>query len=257
MSTSESESSPRKVAIITGASSGIGRATAVALSKAGWCLVLFARRSEELQETRLQCADPAKVTICVGDVSSEKSVVEPFEFAKQAWGRVDLLFNNAGVSAAPVPLENHELSTFQHVVGINLIGSFLCTREAFKIFKSQSPQGGRIINNGSIASQSPRPQAIAYTATKHAVTGLTKATALDGRPFNITCTQIDVGNALTPMAQGQTVGVLQANGTVAPEATFDVKYVADSIVHVAELPLDVTVLQYTIMATKMPHIGRG
>ncbi|THH30585.1 hypothetical protein EUX98_g3591 [Antrodiella citrinella] len=250
-------SSPLKVAVITGASSGIGRATAVALNKAGWSLVLFARRSEELQKTRLECSDPAKVVCFVGDVASEKSVVELFDFAEQSFGRVDLVFNNAGVAAPSVPLEQHELSAFQYVVSVNLIGSFLCTREAFKIFKKQSPRGGRIVNNGSIASQSPRPQAIAYTATKHAITGLTKATALDGRAHDITCTQVDVGNALTPMAHGQTLGVLQPNGTVAPEATFDVKYVAESIVHVAELPLDVTVLQYTIMATKMPHVGRG
>ncbi|TCD65498.1 hypothetical protein EIP91_002546 [Steccherinum ochraceum] len=258
--------SPGKVAIITGASSGIGRATAVALNKAGWSVVLFARRESELEEAKKECPVQSKVAYFVGDVASEKSVEEVFKFAVDSFGHVDLVFNNAGTSAPPVPIENIELSAFQRVVDINLIGSFLCTREAFRIFKSQSPPGGRIINNGSIASQSPRPQAIAYTATKHAITGLTKSTALDGRAHNITCTQIDIGNALTPMAAQQTVGVLQADGTVAPEATFDVKHVADSVVHVAELPLDVTVLQYTIMlnamdifgrATKMPHVGRG
>ncbi|KAH8085945.1 short-chain dehydrogenase/reductase SDR [Cristinia sonorae] len=249
--------SSHKVAIVTGSSSGVGRATAIALNKAGWSVVLFARRAEQLQETRSLCPNPDKVVCFTGDVASERSVEELFKFAAQSFGRVDLLFNNAGVSNAPVPMESLELSAFQHVVNINLIGSFLCTREAFRYFKSQSPPGGRIINNGSIASQSPRPQAVAYTTTKHAITGLTKSTALDGRAHNITCTQVDIGNAYTPMAHQQTVGVLQADGRIAPEATFDVQHVADSIVHIAELPLDVTVLQYTIMATKMPHIGRG
>ncbi|GJE91931.1 SDR family oxidoreductase [Phanerochaete sordida] len=246
-----------KVAVITGASSGIGKATAVALAKAGWSLVLFARRADALRETQAQCPHPDKVLLVPGDVTNEQQVIDLFQTAVQHFGRVDLLFNNAGISHSAAPLDEMSLATFQNVVDVNLIGSFICTREAMKVFKSQSPPGGRIINNGSIAAHAPRPHAVAYTATKHAVLGLTRATALDGRAFGITCTQIDIGNAHTEMAAGHQVGALQPDGSMRAEGTFDVQHVADAIVHIAGLPLDVTVLNFNIMATTMPFVGRG
>jgi len=246
-----------KVAIITGASSGIGKASAIALAKAGWSLVLFARRADALRETQAQCPHPDKVLVVAGDVTSEESVTGLFQAAVQQFGRIDLLFNNAGVSHPAAPLDEISLSTFQNIVNVNLIGPFLCTREAFKIFKAQSPPGGRIINNGSLAAHVPRPHATGYTATKHGVLGLTRATALDGRRFNITCTQIDIGNAYTDMAAGHQTGALQADGSMKAEGTFDVQHVADAIVHIAGLPLDVTVLNFNIMATTMPFVGRG
>ncbi|CAL1713513.1 unnamed protein product [Somion occarium] len=249
--------SDTKVAIITGASSGIGRATAIALSQAGWSIVLFARRMDQLRETRDLCADPSRSLCFEGDVTDEKSVQELFRFTINNLGRLDLLFNNAGMSTPAIPTEDLSLSLFLQVTNVNLVGTFLCTREAFKIFKTQSPTGGRIINNGSIAAHAPRPHALAYTATKHAVTGFTKSIALDGRAFNISCTQIDIGNATTPMAAAQGKGVLQPDGRIVPEATFDPKHVADAIVHIAGLPLEVTVLNFTIMATTMPFVGRG
>ncbi|KAL4249195.1 short-chain dehydrogenases/reductases (SDR) family protein [Abortiporus biennis] len=247
----------RPVAIITGASSGIGRATAISLSKAGWSLVLFARRFDQLCATKELCEEESRVMVFEGDVTNEESVQNLFKFAVQSFGRVDLLFNNAGVSTPAIPIEEFRLTTFQHVVNVNLVGSFLCTREAVKLFKSQTPPGGRIINNGSIAAHSPRPNSVAYTVTKHAITGLTKQTALDGRQFNITCTQVDIGNAATDMTGPQSTGILQADGKVSTEATFDVIHVAETIVHIASLPHDVTVLNFNIMATGMPFVGRG
>ncbi|KAK7689826.1 hypothetical protein QCA50_006465 [Cerrena zonata] len=249
--------SEAKVAIITGASSGIGRATAIALSKAGWSIVLFARRLDQLRETQGQCEDPSRCLCFEGDVSNESSVQELFRYTISKLGRLDLLFNNAGISAPAIPTEELSLELFQRVTNVNLVGTFLCTREAVKIFKNQTPTGGRIVNNGSIAAYAPRPHALPYTATKHAITGLTKSVALDGRAFNISCTQIDIGNATTPMAAGQMQGVLQPDGRIAAEATFDPRHVADAVVHIASLPLDVTVLNFTIMATGMPYVGRG
>lgn len=246
-----------KVAVITGASSGIGRSTAIALAEAGWSLVLFARRADKLQDTQAQCPRPDKVLLVNGDVTDELAVIVLFKAAVQRFGRVDLLFNNAGISHAAAPLDEISLETFQNIVNVNLTGPFLCTREAFKVFKAQSPSGGRIINNGSIAAHAPRPHATGYTATKHGVLGLTRATALDGRAHNITCTQIDIGNAHTDMAAGHSLGALQPDGTVKVEGTFDVKHVADAIVHIAGLPLNVTVLNFNIMATTMPFVGRG
>jgi len=236
---------------------GIGRATSIALNTAGWSVVVIARRDKEIQETIELCPNRHETAAWVGDITSEDSMEGAFKHAVERFGRVDLLFNNAGISSKPDPLEDLALSTFQNVINVNLVGTFICTKQAFKVFKSQTPPGGRIINNGSMSAYTPRPNAMPYTASKHAITGMTKSTHLDGRAFNIACTQIDIGNASTDMVSGQIAGTLQANGQIAKEAVFDVKHVADSIVHIANLPLDVTVLNYTIMATKMPFVGRG
>jgi len=244
-----------KVAIITGASSGIGQSTAIALSAAGWSLTIFGRRVGQLQETAQQCkGDTLAVS---GDVANEDDVAKLFKGTIDKYGRLDLLFNNAGTGAPAIPMEDLPLSLFQKVINTNLIGSFLCTREAVKIFKRQDPQGGRIINNGSMSAHTPRPHSSPYTTSKHAIVGLTKSTALDGRPFNISCTQIDIGNAHTPMAARLAVGALQPDGRTIPEATFDPQHVADAIVHIASLPNEVTVLEFNIMATGMPFVGRG
>lgn len=231
-----------KTAIVTGASSGIGRHSAIALSKAGWDVVLTARREVDLQETAAQCPNP--VLVLAGDITDESFVQRAFETAKSHFGRLDLLFNNAGISAKSVPIEMLSLETFQQVINVNLAGSFIAAREAMKIFKAQTPQGGRIINNGSLAAHVPRPNSLPYTCSKHAISGLTKCIALDGRPFNITCTQIDIGNADTDMPQG-------------PEPTFDVQHVASTIVHIASMPPDVAMLEVNIMAAGLPYVGRG
>ncbi|CCL99464.1 uncharacterized protein FIBRA_01482 [Fibroporia radiculosa] len=236
-----------KVAIITGASSGIGRSSAIALSEKGWTLVLFARRLDNLQETKAMCADPEKCLVIQGDVSKEDEVAKLFQETVQRFGRLDLLFNNAGISSKPIPIEEMSLSHFQKIVDVNLIGTFLCTREAVKIFKSQTPQGGRIINNGSISAYTPRPYSTPYTATKHAVLGMTKSTLLDGRNFNITCSQIDIGNAQTDMAGSHSEGTLQPNGQVVPEQMMDVKHVGDTVAYIAGLPHGVTLLTVNIM----------
>ncbi|KDQ62268.1 hypothetical protein JAAARDRAFT_149037 [Jaapia argillacea MUCL 33604] len=246
-----------KVAIITGASSGIGRAAAIALSAVGWSLGLSGRREEQLKETAELCNLKDKTLVVPGDVTDEEYVIRLFKETVEKFGRIDLVFNNAGTNAPAVPLEQLTLSQFQNVVNVNLTGSFLVTREAFKYFKAQDPQGGRIINNGSISAHTPRPNSSPYTSSKHAITGLTKCTALDGRAFNISCTQIDIGNAYTDMAARLSVGALQANGSVVPEAMMDPKHVADAIVHIASLPNEVQVLNFTIMSTKMPFVGRG
>ncbi|KZT19960.1 short-chain dehydrogenase/reductase SDR [Neolentinus lepideus HHB14362 ss-1] len=244
-----------KVAIITGASSGIGQTTAIAISAAGWSVALFGRREELLNETAAQCKGATLVVS--GDVADEEHVIRLFNETINKFGRLDLLFNNAGTGAPAIPLEDLPLSLFQKVINTNLIGTFLCTREAVKIFKRQQPQGGRIINNGSISAHTPRPHSAPYTSTKHAISGMTKSTALDGRPFNITCTQIDIGNAHTPMAARLAVGALQPDGTTKPEAMMDQKHVGDAIVHIASLPNEVTVFEFNIMATGMPFVGRG
>ncbi|EIW59556.1 short-chain dehydrogenase/reductase SDR [Trametes versicolor FP-101664 SS1] len=245
-----------KVAIVTGASSGVGRASAIALAQAGWSVALLARRADMLEETKALCVDPAKVLLVEGDVAREEDVKRLFQATIDAFGRLDMLFNNAGRGHAQVPIEELSLDAFQQVINVNLIGTFLCTREAVRIFKSQTPQGGRIINNGSISAYTPRPFSYAYTASKHAVLGLTKTTLLDGRAHNITCTQVDIGGAQTVMSPPER-GTLQPDGSYSREATFDAKHVGESIVHVANLPLDVTVLTFNIMATGMPFVGRG
>ncbi|KAK0244441.1 hypothetical protein EDD85DRAFT_925484 [Armillaria nabsnona] len=244
-------------AIITGASSGIGRQSVIALSNAGWNVVLTARREEALQESLKLCLHPENSLVIAGDVTNEDFIKELFAKAVERFGRLDLLFNNAGTNAPQVPIEELSLDTFQRVINVNLTGPFLCTREAFKLFKSQAPPGGRIINNGSLSAHVPRPFSFPYTASKHAITGLTKCTSLDGRPFNISCTQIDIGNAQTDMAARLSKGALQPDGRVIPEAMIDVQHVATTIVHIASLPNDVTVLEMNIMPTHAPFIGRG
>ncbi|KAI1786836.1 short-chain dehydrogenase/reductase SDR [Ganoderma leucocontextum] len=253
----ESDGASRtKVAIVTGASSGIGQASAIALAEAGWSISLLARRADKLQETRQLCKDPAKVLLVQGNVTKEDDVLRLFRETIQRFGRLDMLFNNAGFNSPQVPIEEVSLETFQNVINVNLTGTFLCTREAVKVFKSQSPQGGRIINNGSISAYTPRPFSSPYTSSKHAVLGLTKSTLLDGRAHNITCTQIDIGGAKTALSPPPQ-GTLQPNGTYSQEAVFDAKHVGEAIVHIASLPLNVTVLTFNIMATGMPFVGRG
>ncbi|OJT02065.1 Glucose 1-dehydrogenase 3 [Trametes pubescens] len=228
-----------KVAIVTGASSGVGRASAIALAQAGWSVALLARRADLLEETKALCVDPSRVLLVSGDVAREEDVKRLFQATIDAFGRLDMLFNNAGRGHPQVPIEELSLDAFQQVINVNLIGTFLCTREAVRIFKSQTPKGGRIINNGSISAYTPRPFSYAYTASKHAVLGLTKTTLLDGRAHNITCTQ----TVMSPPERG----ALQPDGSYSREATFDAKHVGESIVHIAALPLDVTVLTFNIM----------
>ena len=251
-------SASKKFATVTGAGSGIGRATAVALANAGFTVALIGRREEPLLETRetIRIAGGAASAFSA-DVTSEASVEQAFSRIAHEFGRLDLLFNNAGRNAGAVPLDEYSLDFWNDVVATNLTGVFLCARAAWRLMKTQSPQGGRIINNGSISAHSPRPNTIAYTATKHAVTGITKSLALDGRAFNIACSQIDIGNAATSLTERMTRGVLQADGTMAPEARMDVTHVANAIVHMASLPLEANVLNMTIMATTMPFVGRG
>jgi NAD(P)-dependent dehydrogenase (short-subunit alcohol dehydrogenase family) len=247
-----------KVAIVTGAGTGIGRQVALALLREGYAVSLAGRRMERLQETVDQAgAAGARALAVPTDVSDPASVRALFDKTREAFGRLDLLFNNAGTGAPPVLLEDLSLEQWKTVVDVNLTGVFLCTREAFRIMKSQSPMGGRIINNGSISAHAPRPNSAPYTATKHAITGLTKSTALDGRKYDIACGQIDIGNAATEMAQPMKAGVPQANGTVSVEPTLDVEHVAQAVVYMAGLPLEANVQFMTVMATKMPFIGRG
>ena len=245
-----------KIALITGAGSGIGRASAVALAENGWSVVLAGRRKDALDETAAMFPDGAQSLVVPTDVTVPDQIRSLFAATKERFGRLDLLFNNAGLGAGG-PIEELELERWQTVVDTNLTGSFLCTQEAFKIMKDQDPRGGRIINNGSISAHAPRPNSAAYTSTKHAITGLTKSTSLDGRQYDIACGQIDIGNALTPLASRMTRGVPQANGEVMAEPVMDVKHVADSIVYMAGLPLDANVQFLTVMATKMPFVGRG
>ncbi|HVK19073.1 MAG TPA: SDR family oxidoreductase [Fimbriiglobus sp.] len=247
-----------KVAIVTGAGSGIGRATALALLHEGYAVALAGRRPGALDETVSRAGPDAGRALAVPtDVTDPASVRVLFERTRAAFGRLDLLFNNAGMSAPAVPLEDLSDEDWRRVVDVNLTGVFLCTREAFRLMKDQTPRGGRIINNGSISAYAPRPNSAPYTATKHAITGLTKSTALDGRKYDISCGQIDVGNADTEMAARMKVGVPQADGRVAPEPTMDVAHVASAVVHMASLPLDANVLFLTVMATNMPFVGRG
>ncbi len=247
-----------KMALVTGAGSGIGRATALALLAEGYAVVLAGRRRDALEQTVTDAGpNGARALIVPTDVSDEASVRQLFAQTQQTHGRLDVLFNNAGTGAPAVPLEDLTLEQWRRMVDVNLTGLFLCTREAFRLMKVQTPRGGRIINNGSLSAHTPRPRSAPYTATKHAVTGLTKATALDGRPFDIACGQIDIGNAATEMTARMAQGVLQANGTVAVEPTMDVAHVARAVVYMASLPLDANVLFLTVMATQMPFVGRG
>ena len=245
-----------KIAIVTGAGSGIGRETALALVAAGFRTVVAGRRSEGLDET-VALASPGRALAVRTDVADPRSVDALFATVVEAFGRVDVLFNNAGVSAPPVPFEDLTLEQWDRVVSVNLTGVFLCAQAAFRQMKRQQPHGGRIINNGSISAHVPRPRSAPYTATKHAVTGLTKAISLDGRPYDIACGQIDIGNAGTEMTARMSAGIVQANGTTAPEPTMDVADVARAVVFMATLSLDSNVQFLTVMATKMPYIGRG
>jgi NAD(P)-dependent dehydrogenase (short-subunit alcohol dehydrogenase family) len=251
-------SSNDKVAIVTGAGSGIGKAVAVTLLKNGYSVALAGRRADALAEAIREAGPAGSRALAVpADVGDPASVHALFSRAKERFGRLDLLFNNAGTNAPGIPLEDLTLEQWQKVVSANLTGVFLCTQEAIRIMKAQTPRGGRIINNGSISAHTPRPNSAPYTATKHAVTGLTKSTALDGRKYDIACGQIDIGNALTEMAARMAKGVPQANGEMAIEPLMDVQRVADAVLHMASLPLDANVLFLTIMATKMPFVGRG
>ncbi|MBS0492279.1 MAG: SDR family oxidoreductase [Proteobacteria bacterium] len=243
-----------KVALVTGAGSGIGRASAIALGEAGYSLVLVGRRADKLEETA--AALPGQALIHAADIADEAGVEAAFEAARTRFGRLDVLFNNAGVSAGG-RLEDLSLDAWRRVVDANLTGAFLCTRAAFRLMKAQDPRGGRIINNGSISAHAPRPYSVAYTATKHAITGLTRSTSLEGRAYDIACGQIDIGNAATEMTLAMAKGVPQADGSFAPEPLMDVKAVADAVAFMAGLPLDANVQFMTVMATKMPFIGRG
>jgi NAD(P)-dependent dehydrogenase (short-subunit alcohol dehydrogenase family) len=247
-----------KIALVTGAGSSIGRAIALALLREGYSVVLAGRRRESLERT-VAAADSAgtRALIVPADVSDAASVEALFAATQGKFGRLDLLFNNAGTSAPAVALEDLTPEQWQRVVDVNLTGAFLCTQAAFRVMKEQKPRGGRIINNGSISAQTPRPNSAPYTATKHAITGLTKSTALDGRKYDIACGQIDIGNAETEMTARMKEGVLQANGTRAVEPTMDVEHVARAVLYMASLPLDANVLFLTVMATKMPLVGRG
>ena len=251
-------SSHGKVAIVTGAGTGIGKRTALALLQAEYSVDLAARRLEPL-ETTVKEAGPSgsRALVVPTDVSHPASVRALFAKTKEVFGRLDVLFNNAGTSAPPVPLEDLTYEQWKSVVDINLTGAFLCTQEAFKIMRSQKPMGGHIINNGSLSAHTPRPNSAPYTATKHAMTGLTKSTALDGRKYDIACGQIDIGNAATEMTATMKDGAPQANGSVQVEPTIDADHVARAVVYMASLPLDVNVQFMTVMATKMPFIGRG
>ncbi len=247
-----------KVAMVTGAGSGVGRGTAVALLAEGYSVALAGRREDALQETIAEAgADGARALAVPTDVSNPASVAELFAATVRAFGRLDLLFNNAGAGAPAVNIEELLFEQWQTVVNVNLTGVFLCTQEAFKVMKDQDPMGGRIINNGSISAHAPRPNSAPYTSTKHAVTGLTKSTSLDGRKYNIACGQLDIGNALTPMAARMKDGVLQADGSVKPEPLMDVDNVSRAVVYMASLPPDANVQFLTVMATKMPFVGRG
>jgi NAD(P)-dependent dehydrogenase (short-subunit alcohol dehydrogenase family) len=244
-----------KIAMITGAGSGVGRAVAKALSAAGWSVVLVGRKRAALEETAGMLAGESLVT--PADVGAPEAVKAVFAQTKEKFGRLDMLFNNAGMGTPAMPIEDLTFEQWQAVVGVNLTGAFLCTQQAVRMMKAQVPQGGRIINNGSVSADRPRPHSAPYTATKHAITGLTKSTILDGRPFDITAGQIDIGNAATDMTQRMTAGVLQADGSTAVEPRMDVDHVAQAVAYMASLPLESNVPFITVMATKMPLFGRG
>jgi len=247
-----------KIAVVTGAGSGIGRAVALALQGAGYSVVLAGRRAAELEATAAAVQATGSEMLAVPtDVAVPEAVRALFAKAKDAFGRLDLLFNNAGINAPGIPMEDLTYEQWNAVVSVNLTGAFLCAQEAIKLMKAQEPHGGRIINNGSISAHAPRPDSAPYTATKHAITGLTKSISLDGRKYDIACGQIDIGNAATEMSERMANGVRQANGTVVIEPRMDVRHVADAVLYMASLPLDANVEFMTVMATKMPFVGRG
>src|SRR5262252_4030532 len=246
------------IAVVTGAGSGIGRAVSLALHRDGYSVVLAGRRVAELENTAARGERAGnRMLVVPTDVTKPGEVRSLFAKTKETFGRLDLLFNNAGTGTPPIPMEDLTFKQWTRAVDVNLTGAFLCAQEAIRIMKAQQPRGGRIINNGSISAHTPRPHSAPYTATKHAITGLTKSIALDGRPFDIACGQIDIGNAATEMTQRMTAGVLQADGSIRPEPSIDVAHVANSVLHMANLPLDANVQFMTIMATKMPFVGRG
>ena len=252
------DANTNRVALVTGAGSGIGKHSALALMKEGFALVLAGRRGELLEAVAEEGrAGGARVLAVATDVGDPEAVAALFAKTRETFGRLDVLFNNAGIGAAPVPLEELSFEKWKAVVAVNLTGTFLCTQQAFRIMKAQQPRGGRIINNGSISAHAPRPNSAPYTSTKHAVTGLTKATSLDGRKYDIACGQIDIGNAATEMTTRMSGGVAQADGSMAPEPTFPVEDVARAVVYMASLPLEANVQFMTVMATKMPAVGRG
>jgi NAD(P)-dependent dehydrogenase (short-subunit alcohol dehydrogenase family) len=246
-----------KVAIVTGAGSGVGKASALALLKDGWRVVLAGRRQAPLDEVIAESGQSAHALAVAADVSDEASVKALFDATVEKFGRIDLVFNNAGVNAPGIPLEDLTLAQWKNVVDINLTGMFLCIQAAFRVMKDQSPRGGRIINNGSISATTPRPHSIAYTSTKQGVSGLTKSASLDGRKYDIAVGQLDIGNAATDMAMRMAKGVIQANGDIAVEPLMDVNIVGQSLVYMANLPLEANVMFHTVMATKMPFAGRG
>jgi NAD(P)-dependent dehydrogenase (short-subunit alcohol dehydrogenase family) len=247
-----------RVAIVTGAGTGIGKAVSVALLQAGWRVALAGRRREPLEQAVAEAGAPPERALAVpADVADAESVRALFSRTRHAFGRLDLLFNNAGIGAPAVPLEDLTPDQWRRVVDVNLTGTFLCTQAAFRLMKAQDPRGGRIINNGSLSAHAPRPDSAPYTATKHAITGLTRSTSLDGRKYDIACGQIDIGNAATEMTAGMARGVPQANGQRAVEPRMDVAHVARAVLYMASLPLDANVQFMTVMATKMPYLGRG
>jgi NAD(P)-dependent dehydrogenase (short-subunit alcohol dehydrogenase family) len=246
-----------KVAVVTGAGSGIGKAVALAMLEAGYRVVLVGRRENALQDVASESMAEGRALVVPTDVTDADAVGRMFARVVSTWGRVDVLFNNAGISAPSIPWHTMGAQQWRDVVDVNLNGMFFCLQQAFRVMKDQHPMGGRIINNGSIAAHAPRPNAIAYTATKHAVSGMTKAVSLDGRPYDIACGQIDIGNAATDMADAFAQGILQANGQMASEPLMDVRIVARAVLHMASLPLEANILFQTILATKMPYIGRG
>lgn len=248
--------SSSKIALVTGAGTGIGRAVALALARHGWKVALAGRRREPLEAVAAE-APAGSTRVVPADVANPASVRALFDDVVRAFGRLDFLFNNAGVSAPAIPLEDLTYEQWKTVVDVNLTGVFLCTQQAFRVMKAQTPRGGRIVNNGSISAHAPRPNSAPYTSTKHAVTGLTKSASLDGRKYDIACGQIDIGNALTDMTQRMASGIKQANGEIAVEPVMDVRHVANAVVHMASLPLDANVQFMTVMATKMPFVGRG
>jgi NAD(P)-dependent dehydrogenase (short-subunit alcohol dehydrogenase family) len=247
-----------KVALVTGAGTGVGRSVAIALAKAGYAVVLAGRRKEPLDDTARDIAAAGSESLVVPtDVSDPDAIKALFARTRERFGRLDVLFNNAGIGAPAMPMEDLSYAQWKAVVDTNLTAPFLCTQEAIRIMKSQEPRGGRIINNGSISAHAPRPNSVAYTATKHAITGLTKSTALDCRHHDIACGQIDIGNAATPLTERMVAGVLQPNGTSMAEPRMDPGHVGEAVVYMAGLPLDANVLFMTVMATKMPFVGRG
>ncbi len=247
-----------KVAMITGAGTGVGRASVLAMLREGWSVVLAGRRPEPLEKTKADAgADGERALAVPADVTDPASVQALFARTREAFGRLDFLFNNAGVNAPGIPMEELSVEQWRQVIDVNLTGSFLCAQEAFRLMKSQTPMGGRIVNNGSISAYAPRPHSAPYTASKHAITGLTKCMSLDGRKYDIACGQLDIGNALTEMAARMAEGVPQANGEITVEAVMDPENVARALVHMASLPPEANVQTMTVMATKMPFVGRG